>query len=91
MAENQPDQVRITTEDSTLVSIRKPSVEGDMIVSSIGEGRSVPIADIVLLEVYGNTNIGWVLLGGMTVGLLIVGLKGATDPCGPLSYGGWAC
>ena len=91
MAENQPDQVRITTQDSTLVSIQKPSVEGDMIVSSIGEGRSVPIADIVLLEVYGNTNIGWVMLGGMTVGLLIVGLKGATDPCGPLSYGKWAC
>ena len=92
LAENQPDQVRITTQDSTLVTIRKPSVEGDMIVSSIGEGRSVPIADIVLLEVYGNPSpmLG-ILAGAGLVVLLIVGLKGATDPCGPLSYGGWAC
>ena len=62
------------------------------------DSLSVPIADIVelrdvtsLLETPGNSNIGWVLLGGMTVGLLIVGVKGATDPCGPLSYGSWAC
>ena len=72
LAENQPDQVRITTQDSTLVSIQKPSVEGDMIVSSIGEGRSVPIADIVLLEVYGNPSpmLG-ILAGAGAVWLMI--------------------
>ncbi|MBE23487.1 MAG: hypothetical protein CME22_07445 [Gemmatimonadetes bacterium] len=47
----QPEQVRITTEDRTQYLLYKPSVEGDEIVSSVGEVRSVPIADIVKLEV----------------------------------------
>ena len=47
----QPEQVRITTEDRTQYVLYKPSVEGDEIVTSVGEVRSVPIADIVKLEV----------------------------------------
>ena len=47
----QPEQIRITTEDMTQYLLYKPSVEGDEIVSSVGEVRSVPIADIVKLEV----------------------------------------
>ena len=47
----QPEQIRITTEDRTQYLLYKPSVEGDEIVTSVGEVRSVPIADIVKLEV----------------------------------------
>ena len=47
----QPEQIRITTEDMTQYVLYKPSVEGDEIVTSVGEVRSVPIADIVKLEV----------------------------------------
>ena len=49
-----PEQIRITTEDRTQYLLYKPSVEGDEIVSSVGEVRSVPIADIVKLEVMAN-------------------------------------
>jgi hypothetical protein len=45
----QPDQVRITTEDRTQYLLYSPSVVGDEIVSA--DGLSVPIADIVNLEI----------------------------------------
>ena len=45
-----PEQIRITTEDRTQYLLYTPSVEGDEIVSS--DGLSVPIADIVELEVW---------------------------------------
>jgi hypothetical protein len=46
----QPDQVRITTEDRTQYLLYSPSVVGDEIVSA--DGLSVPIADIVNLEIW---------------------------------------
>jgi hypothetical protein len=46
----RPDQVRITTEDRTQYLLYSPSVVGDEIVSS--DGLSVPIADIVNLEIW---------------------------------------
>ena len=45
----RPDQVRITTEDRTQYLLYSPSVVGDEIVSA--DGLSVPIADIVNLEI----------------------------------------
>jgi hypothetical protein len=45
----QPDQVRITTEDRTQYLLYSPSVESDVIVSA--DGLSVPIADIINLEI----------------------------------------
>jgi hypothetical protein len=50
----QPDQVRITTEDRTQYLLYSPSVVGDEIVSA--DGLSVPIADIVNLEIWGFTH-----------------------------------
>ncbi len=49
--EMQPDQVRITTADADLTQylLYSPSVVGDEIVSA--DGLSVPIAEIVKLEV----------------------------------------
>ena len=55
--ERQPEQVRITTEDRTRYVLHSPSVVGDEIVSE-EDGLSVPIADIVQLEVWNKVNIG---------------------------------
>ena len=68
--EMQPGQVRITTEDRTQYLLYSPSVAGDEIVSA--DGLSVPIADIVQLEVWDEDDgwspfavIGGILLGGL--------------------------
>ena len=70
--EMQPDQVRITTEDRTEYVLHSPSVVGDEIVSA--DGLSVPIADIVQLEVWDEDDgwspfavIGGILLGGLAL------------------------
>ena len=68
--EMQPGQVRITTEDRTQYLLYSPSVRGDEIVSA--DGLSVPIADIVQLEVWNKVNIGRrvaIVLGGLYLGL----------------------
>ena len=72
--EMQPDQVRITTADADLTQylLYSPSVVGDEIVSE--NGLSVPIADIVQLEVWNKVNIGRrvaIAAGGL---FLVVGL-----------------
>ena len=56
--EMQPDQVRITTADADLTQylLYSPSVVGDEIVSV--DGLSVPIADIVQLEVQAFDAVG---------------------------------
>ena len=54
--EMQPDQVRITTEDRTEYVLHSPSVVGDEIVSA--DGLSVPIAEIVKLEVQAFDVVG---------------------------------
>ena len=70
--EMQPGQVRITTEDRTQYLLYSPSVAGDEIVSA--DGLSVPIADIVQLEVWDEDDgwspfavIGGILLGGLAL------------------------
>ena len=72
--EMQPDQVRITTADADLTQylLYSPSVVGDEIVSA--DGLSVPIADIVQLEVWDEDDgwspfavIGGILLGGLAL------------------------
>ena len=44
----QPDRVRVTTQDGTQVELENPSVEGDELVAS--GGFSIPFVDIVILE-----------------------------------------
>ena len=77
--EMQPGQVRITTEDRTQYLLYSPSVRGDEIVSA--DGLSVPIADIVQLEVWDDDDgwspfavIGGILLGGLALVLGFVAL-----------------
>ena len=76
--EMQPGQVRITTEDRTQYLLYSPSVVGDEIVSA--DGLSVPIAEIVKLEVQAFDVAGSALkttgaIGGTFVGFgLVVGL-----------------
>ena len=68
--ERQPEQVRITTEDRTRYVLHSPSVVGDEIVSE-EDGLSVPIADIVQLEVWNKVNIGRrvaIVVGGLYLG-----------------------
>ena len=45
----QPDRVRVTTQDGTEWELENPSVEGDELVA-VGD-FSVPLADIVRLEI----------------------------------------
>ena len=73
--ERHPEQVRITTEDRTQYVLYSPSVAGDEIVSA--DGLSVPIADIVQLEVWNKVNIGRrvaIVVGGLYGGLSLVAL-----------------
>ena len=68
--ERQPEQVRIMTEDRTRYVLHSPSVVGDEIVSE-EDGLSVPIADIVQLEVWNKVNIGRrvaIVVGGLYLG-----------------------
>ena len=68
--ERQPEQVRITTEDRTEYVLHSPSVVGDEIVSE--NGLSVPIADIVQLEVWKKVHLGRrvaFVVGGLYLGL----------------------
>ena len=44
----QPDRVRVTTQDGTELELENPSVEGDELVAS--GGFSMLFADIVILE-----------------------------------------
>ena len=67
--EMQPDQVRITTEDRTEYVLHSPSVVGDEIVSA--DGLSVPIAEIVKLEVQAFDVAGSTL---KTTGLTLVAI-----------------
>ena len=68
--EMQPGQVRITLEDGTQIEMEDPVVVGGEIVSA--DGLSVPIADIVQLEVWNKVNIGRrvaIVVGGLYLGL----------------------
>jgi hypothetical protein len=72
----QQDRVRITTEDRTQYLLYSPSVVDDEIVSS--DGLSVPIADIVNLEIWrsGTVAKSTKVAGFMVVvgGLLLAGV-----------------
>ena len=81
--ERQPEQVRITTEDRTRYVLHSPSVVGDEIVSE-EDGLSVPIADIVQLEVEEISLVTpkfFAVVGGLYGGLALVALLigGRTD------------
>ncbi len=69
----QPDQVRVTMNDTTELVLGFPSVEGDEIVSS--DGLSVLIADIVKLEVVdqASTAVTTILVAAPFVALLGAG------------------
>ena len=72
--EMQPDQVRITTADADLTQylLYSPSVVGDEIVSA--DGLSVPIAEIVKLEVQAFDVAGSTL---KTTGSILVAIPAA--------------
>ena len=44
----QPDRIRVTTQGESQVELENPSVEGDEVV---GNTRSVPLGEILMLEV----------------------------------------
>ena len=80
--EMQPGQVRITLEDGTQIEMEDPVVVGGEIVSA--DGLSVPIADIVQLEVEEISLVNpkfFAVVGGLYGGLALVALLigGRTD------------
>ena len=69
----QPDLVRVTTQDGTELELENPSVEGDELVAS--GGFSMPLADIIGLEVREfSMDRTMILLGGVVVGVLVVAM-----------------
>ena len=69
----QPDRVRVTTQDGTQVELENPSVEGDELVAS--GGFSMPSADVVILESRKfSMDRTMILLGGVVVGVLVVAM-----------------
>jgi len=79
----QPDQVRITTEDRTQYLLYSPSVESDVIVSA--DGLSVPIADIVNLEIMAINPVSEAKTAGAALLVVTLGLVAlyALFPCDP--------
>ncbi len=77
----QPDRVRVTTQDGTELELENPSVEGDELVA-LG-GFSMPFADIVILESrkFSMDRTMLAVLGGvlaLPVALLVVVIVGCT-------------
>jgi type IV secretory pathway TrbD component len=69
----QPDRVRVTTQDGIQVELERPSVESDELVA-LGD-RSVPLADIALLGVQEFSLWRTVLAGyGLVTGAVAVAL-----------------
>ena len=68
--EDQPDRVRVTGGDVLERELVSPSVEGDQLVGA--DGVSMPLADILRLEVQGFS-LGRTILAGVGVyGAVIV-------------------
>ena len=57
---DQPDRVRVTMQDRTQMELERPAVDGDELVAP-ASGVSVPLADILRLEVRGFSFIRTVL------------------------------
>ena len=58
--EDRPDRVRVTMQDRTQMELERPAVDGDELVAP-ASGVSVPLADILRLEVRGFSFIRTVL------------------------------
>ena len=69
MEEDQPDRVRVLMGGETELELENPSVEGDELVAP---GVSMPLADILLLEVREFSMDRTVLLAvGVAAGVLV--------------------
>ena len=66
----QPDRIRVTTQGESQVELENPSVEGDEVV---GNTRSVPLGEILMLEVREfSMDRTALLLVGVAAGVLVV-------------------
>jgi hypothetical protein len=75
----QPDRVRVTTEDVTELELENPLVEGDELVAP---GVSMPLADILLLEVREFSMDRTVLLAvGVAAGVLVAAVAVVAAVC----------
>ncbi len=69
--EDRPDRVRVTGGGVLEREVVSPSVEGDQLVGA--DGVSMPLADILRLEVHGfSAGRTVILLGGVAAGVLVV-------------------
>jgi len=71
--EDRPSRVRVTTSEVT-VEVVAPRIEGDDLVATRPFGFSVPLADIIRLEVQG-TDLGLTVLKalGLGAGVVVLG------------------
>ena len=70
--EDQPDRVRVSGRDVANLELVSPSVEGDQLVGA--DGVSMPLADILRLEVHGFSagRTVLVVLGTAATGIVAV-------------------
>jgi hypothetical protein len=76
--EDRPSRVRVTTSEVT-VEVVAPRIEGDDLVATRPFGFSVPLADILRLEVEG-TDLGLTVLKtlGLGAGVVVLGTLALT-------------
>ena len=75
----QPDHVRVTTQGESQVELENPSVEGDEVV---GNTRSVPLGEILMLEVREFSMDRTVLLAvGVAAGVLVAAVAVVAAVC----------
>ena len=76
--EDRPSSVRVTTSEVTELEVVAPRIEGDELVAARPFGFSVPLADILRLEVEG-TDLGPTVLKtlGLGAGVVVLGTLAA--------------
>jgi hypothetical protein len=77
--EDRPSRVRVTTSEVTELEVVAPRIEGDDLVATRPFGFSVPLADILRLEVEG-TDLGLTVLKtlGLGAGVVVLGTLALT-------------
>ena len=71
IGENQPDRVRVTGGDVFELELERPAVDGDQLVAP--GGFSMPLADILQLEVQGISILRTIGFGYGVAGVVLVG------------------
>ncbi len=75
--QDQPDRVRVSGEGVLDLELMSPAIEGDQLVGAVS-GASVPLEDIISLEVWKRSVRHTILFGSVWLGLITaLGIRSA--------------